>query len=167
IFTKFLKSLDLELAMHGYSHFSKSGSLQEFDGLVHSKVVSRIRDGVSILKKGFSLTPSGFVPPSWESPPKVVKAVKELGLGFCVNGNSIHRFSDDAIFTTAERIVSEGKRTLNIETSLIEIELGGSLQIGIHPLDHRTNKLFEVLEDLKCRLGYNFMGYNDYLSSIA
>ncbi|MFW9832970.1 MAG: DUF2334 domain-containing protein, partial [Candidatus Thorarchaeota archaeon] len=26
IFTKFLKSLDLEIAMHGYSHFSKSGS---------------------------------------------------------------------------------------------------------------------------------------------
>jgi len=164
IFVKFLKSLDLEMAMHGFSHFSKSGSLQEFNGLVHTKVTSRLKDGVSILKKGFGLKPSGFIPPSWESPPKVVKAVKELGLGFCVNGNSIHRFSDDTIFTTAERIVSEGKRTLNIETSLIEIELGGSLQIGIHPLDYRTNRLFEVLEDLKDRLGYKFMGYNAYLT---
>jgi hypothetical protein len=103
----------------------------------------------------------------WESPPKVVKAVKEVGLGFCVNGNSIHRNSDDTIFTTGERIVSEGQRFLNMETSLIEIELGGSLQIGIHPRDHRTNTLFEVLEDLKDRVGYKFMGYSDYLTSIT
>ena len=113
------------------------------------------------------MKPSGFVPPSWESPPKVVKAVKEIGLCFCVNRNSIHRHTDDTIFATTERIVSEGLRTLNMETTLIEIELGGSLQIGVHPLDHRTNRLFEVLEDLKDRLGYKFIGYNDYLTSIT
>jgi predicted deacetylase len=167
IFTKFLKSLDLEIAMHGYSHFSKSGSLSEFNGLPQEKVASRLKDGVSILTKGFGLKPSGFISPLWESPPKVVKAVKEVGLGFCVNGNSIHRNSDDTIFTTGERIVSEGQRFLNMETSLIEIELGGSLQIGIHPRDHRTNTLFEVLEDLKDRVGYKFMGYSDYLTSIT
>jgi predicted deacetylase len=167
IFTKFLKSLDLEIAMHGYSHFSKSGSLNEFNGMTQKKVVSRLKDGVSILTKGFGLKPSGFVPPLWESPPKIVKAVKEVGLGFCVSGSSIHRHSDSTIFNTSERIVSEGQRSLNMETSLIEIELGGSLQIGIHPLDHRTNRLFEVLEDLKDRLGYKFMGYSEYLTSIS
>ena len=167
IFTKFLKSLDLEIAMHGYSHFSKSGSLHEFNGMIQKKVVSRLRDGISILAKGFGLKPSGFVPPLWESSPKIVKAVKEVGLGFCVSGNSVHRHSDGTIFNTSERIVSEGQRTLNMETSLIEIELGGSLQIGVHPLDHRTNRLFEVLEDLKDRLGYKFMGYTDYLTSIV
>ncbi|MHA2396690.1 MAG: DUF2334 domain-containing protein, partial [Candidatus Thorarchaeota archaeon] len=97
IFTKFLKSLDLEIAMHGYSHFSKSGSLNEFNGMTQKKVVSRLKDGVSILTKGFGLKPSGFVPPLWESPPKIVKAVKEVGLGFCVSGNSIHRHSDSTI----------------------------------------------------------------------
>ena len=167
IFTRFLKSLDLEIAMHGYSHFSKSGSLNEFNGMTQKKIVSRLKDGISILKKGFGLKPSGFVPPLWESPPKIVKAAKEVGLGFCVSGNSIHRHSDDTIFNTSERIVSEGQRSLNMEASLIEIELGGSLQIGVHPLDHRTNRLFEVLEDLKDRLGYKFMGYNDYLVSVS
>jgi len=165
IFTKFLKSLELEIAMHGYSHFSKSGSLSEFNGLPQEKVALRLKDGVSILTRGFGLKPSGFVSPLWESPQKVVRAVKEIGLGFCVNGNTIHRYSDDTIFNTTERIVSEGQRFLNMETSLIEIELGGSLQIGIHPLDHRTNKLFDVLEDLKDRLGYRFVGYSDYLTS--
>ena len=167
IFTQFLKSLDLEIAMHGYSHFSKSGSLNEFNGMIQKKIASRLSDGVSILEKGFGLKPSGFVSPLWESPLKVIKAVKDVGLSFCVNGNNIHRNSDDTIFEASERIISEGQRTLNMETTLIEIELGGSLQIGIHPLDHRTNRLFEVLEDLKDRLGYKFKGYNDYLTSIT
>ena len=167
IFTKFLSSLDLEIAMHGYSHFSKSGSLSEFNGLTPEKVTLRLKNGVSILTKGFGLKPSGFVSPLWESPPKVIKAVKDVGLDYCVNGNVIHRFSDDTVFNTTERFVSEGQRFLNMETSLLEIELGGSLQVGIHPVDHRTNSLFEVLEDLKDRLGYKFMGYSDYLTSIT
>ncbi len=167
IFTKFLKSLDLEIAMHGYSHFSKSGSLFEFDGLMQPKVTTRLKDGVSILKKAFGMKPTGFVPPSWESPSKVVRAVKEIGLGYCVNGNSIHRLSDGMIFSTAEKIISEGKRALNLEPSLIEIELGGSLQIGIHPLDYCTNEIFVILEDLKDRLGYKFQAYSDFLSSKA
>jgi predicted deacetylase len=167
IFTKFLKSLDLEIAMHGYSHFSKSGSLNEFNGMTQKKIASRLKDGVSILERGFGQKPTGFVSPLWESPLKVVKAVKEIGLGFCVNGNSLHRVSDNTVFETSERIVSEGQRSLNMETSLIEIELGGSLQIGIHPLDHRTNNLFEVLEDLKDRMGYKFVSYSDYLTSVS
>jgi predicted deacetylase len=167
IFTKFLKSLDLEISMHGYSHFSKSGSLNEFNGMTQKKVETRLKDGVSILTKGFGAKPLGFVPPLWESPPKMVKASKKVDLDFCVNGNSVHRHSDDTIFNTSSRIVSEGQRTLNLEASLIEIELGGSLQIGVHPLDHETNNLFEVLEDLKDRVGYKFMGYSDYLASIT
>jgi predicted deacetylase len=153
--------------MHGYSHFSKSGSINEFNGMTQKKVVSRLKDGISILAKGFGSKPTGFVPPLWDSAPKVVKAVKEVGLSFCVSGNSVHRHSDGAIFNTKERIVSEGQRSLNLEDSLIEIELGGSLQIGVHPLDHRTNPLFEVLEDLKDRLGYKFVGYTDYLNSVS
>ena len=129
------------------------------------KVSARLKDGLSILTKGFGAKPSGFVPPLWESPPKVVKAVKEIGLDFCVNGNSVHRLSDDVIFDTTERIISEGQRSLNMEASLIEIELGGSLQIGVHPLDHRTNGLIQVLEDLKDNRGYRFISYGDYLTS--
>ncbi|MFW9835235.1 MAG: DUF2334 domain-containing protein, partial [Candidatus Thorarchaeota archaeon] len=166
-FTKFLKSLDLEIAMHGYSHFSKSGSLNEFNGMAQQKVEARLRDGVTILTKAFGRKPTGFVSPLWESPAKVMRAVKNIDLGFCVNGNKIHRHSDDAVFSVSERIISEGKRSINLEDSLVEIELGGSLQIGIHPFDHRANNLFELLADLKDRLGYKFMSYHDYLTSVS
>ncbi|MFW9789426.1 MAG: DUF2334 domain-containing protein [Candidatus Thorarchaeota archaeon] len=166
LFTGFLKSLDLEIAMHGYSHFSKSGSLNEFNGMTQQKIASRLKDGISILTKGFGMKPTGFVSPRWESPQKVVKAAKEVGLSYCVSGNNIHRHADDTIFDTSERVVSEGQRVLNLESSMIEIELGGSLQVGIHPLDHRKNNLFELLEDLKDRLEYKFMGYSDYLEFV-
>jgi hypothetical protein len=52
-----------------------------------------------------------------------------------------------------------------MEASLIEIELGGSLQIGVHPLDHKTNNLFEVLEDLKDRVGYKFFSQTEFSPS--
>jgi predicted deacetylase len=165
IFTKFLRSIDLEISMHGYSHFAKSGSLKEFDKMTTEKATSRLKDGISILKKGFGRRPAGFVPPLWESAPKIVKAVKQIGLDYCVNGNLIYDHSKDKVLQTAERIVSQGQRTLSLEDSLIEIELGGALQIGIHPSDYRMNELFTLLEDLKDRLGYRFIGFRDYLSS--
>ena len=166
LFTKFLRSLDLEISMHGYSHFAKSGALNEFDKMTQEKATSRLKDGVAIIRRGFGAKPSGFVPPLWESPPKIVKAVKKIGLDYCVNGNNIHDLSNDRVFQTAERIVSQGQRALSIEASLFEIELGGALQIGVHPLDHRMNGLFELLEDLKDRLGYRFIGFQEYLSSM-
>ncbi len=166
MFTKFLRSLDLEISMHGYSHFAKSGFLNEFDNMTEEKVTTRLKDGVSIIRRGFGEEPSGFVTPHWESPPMIIKAVKKIGLGYCVNGNNIHDLSNDRVFRTAERIVSQGQRSLSIEESLFEIELGGALQIGVHPLDYRMNGLFELLEDMKERLGYRFIGFKDYLSSV-
>ncbi|TET06018.1 MAG: DUF2334 domain-containing protein [Candidatus Thorarchaeota archaeon] len=166
IFTKFLRSLALEISMHGYSHFAKSGSLNEFEKMTNEKATTRLKDGVSIIRRGFGEEPSGFVPPFWESPPKIIQVVKKIGLDYCVNGNKIHDLSNDRIFQTAERIVSQGQRSLSIEESLVEIELGGALQIGVHPLDYRMNGLFELLEDMKDRLGYRFTGFKDYLSSI-
>lgn len=166
LFTKFLRSLDLEISMHGYSHFAKSGSLNEFERMTNEKATRRLKDGMSIIRRGFGEAPSGFVPPLWESPPMIVKAVKKIGLDYCVSGNNIHDLSNDRVFHTVERIVSQGQRSLSIEESLVEIELGGALQIGVHPLDHRMNGLFELLEDMKDRLGYRFTGFKDYLSSV-
>ncbi|MFW9794694.1 MAG: DUF2334 domain-containing protein [Candidatus Thorarchaeota archaeon] len=166
VFTNFLQSLDLEISMHGYSHFAKSGSLDEFAKLTQDKAISRLKDGVSIMRRGFGIKPSGFVPPLWESAPKIIKAVKKIGLDYCVNGNNIHDHGKNRVFQTAERIVSQGQRSLSIETALFEIELGGALQIGVHPRDFRTNNLFELLEELKDQLAYRFIGFQDYLSSI-
>ncbi|MFX1483475.1 MAG: DUF2334 domain-containing protein [Promethearchaeota archaeon] len=166
IFTKYLRSLNQEISMHGYSHFSKSGSINEFEKLPQEKILAKLKDGVTILLKGFGAKPSGYVPPPWESPPKVVKAIKSLGLEYCVNGNEIHDLQKGSVYSTAERIVSQGLRTLPIESSLFEIELGGALQIGVHPRDYRVNNLFELLADLKDRLEYQFMGFKSYLSTV-
>jgi len=166
LFTKFLRSLDLEISLHGYSHFAKSGALNEFDKMTNEKATTRLKDGISIIRRGFGAKPSGFVPPSWESSPKIVKVVKKIGLDYCVNGNNIYDLSNERVFHTVERIVSQGQKSLLIEESLFEIELGGALQIGVHPLDHRMNGLFELLEDMKDRLGYRFTGFKDYLSSV-
>jgi predicted deacetylase len=166
IFTKFLRSLDLEISMHGYSHFAKSGSPNEFDKLTKDKATSRLKDGVSILKQGFGRKPSGFVPPTWESAPKIVKAVQQIGLDYCVNGNLIYDHTKNKVIQTADRIISQGQRSLSIENALFEIELGGALQIGIHPTDHRMNDLFDLISELKDRMDYRFIGFKDYLSSM-
>ena len=164
LFSEFLLSLDLEMALHGYSHFTKSGAMNEFSSLSTEKAVSRLKDGVSLMRRGFGQKPSGFVPPLWNSPPRVIKAVKDLGLVYSVEENNIHHCSDSKVFSTAGRIIGQGQRILNTEAAIFEIELGGSLQIAIHPSDYRTNNLFDLLSDLKDRQNYRFLGYRDYLS---
>jgi len=166
IFSKYIRSLDLEISLHGFSHFAKSGSLNEFDKLTTDKATSRLKDGVSILKSGLGKIPVGFVPPTWETAPKIVKVVQQIGLDYCVNGNLIYDHVRVRVVQTADRIVSQGQRSLSIETALFEIELGGALQIGVHPSDYRMNDLFDLLAELKDRLGYRFIGFRDYLSSI-
>ncbi len=162
-FTEFLLSLDLELSLHGYSHFTKSGAMNEFSSLSSERTLSRLKDGVTLFQQGFGQKPIGFVPPLWTSPARIVKATREAKLAYCVEGNNIYRLSDSATFSTAERVISQGQRSINFESAIFEIELGGSLQIGIHPTDYKTNTLFELLSDLLDRQEYRFIGYRDFL----
>ena len=164
LFSEFLLSLNLEISLHGYSHFTKSGTMNEFSSLPADRALSRLKDGVFLMRKSFGQKPVGFVPPLWSCPPRVVKAVKEVDLAYCVVGNNIHRISDSKVFSIGERIIGQGQRAINTEAAIFEMELGGALQIGIHPSDFRTNDLFEILSDLKDRQGYRFIGYRDYLS---
>ncbi len=164
IFTEFLISLGLETSLHGYSHFTKSGSMNEFSSITTEKAKSRLRDGISLMQTSFGKKPLGFVPPLWEAPPRIIKTVKDVGLVYGVENNNIHRFSDSRTFATAERIISQGHRTINTESSIFEIELGGSLQIAMHPSDYRMNNILDLLSDLKDRQNYRFLSYRTYLS---
>lgn len=164
MFTEFLISLGLETSLHGYSHFTKSGSMNEFSSLTTEKAKSRLRDGISLMRTNFGKKPLGFVPPLWEAPPRIIKTVKEVGFVYGVENNNIHRFSDSRTFSTAERIISQGHRTVDTESSIFEIELGGSLQIAMHPSDYRMNTLLDLLSDLKDRQNYRFLSYSNYLS---
>ncbi|MGY5858005.1 MAG: DUF2334 domain-containing protein [Candidatus Thorarchaeota archaeon] len=164
LFSEYLLSLDLEISLHGYSHFTKSGTMNEFSSITTPKAKSRLKDGVSLIKTGFGKKPVGFVPPLWEAPPRVVKSVKEIGLVYGVENMNIHRFSDSRTFSTGAHILSQGKRTINTESAIFEMELGGSLQIAIHPADHRMNNIFDLLSNLKDGQEYRFLSYSDYLS---
>jgi predicted deacetylase len=164
-FSEFLLSLDLEISLHGYSHFAKSGVPQEFSTLATEKMITRLKDGIVLIKQGFGKRPVGFVPPMWESPHRLTKAVRDVGLEYSVIEDSIYKSEDASIYGTGSRIISQGQRNLNTEAAMFEIELGGALQIGIHPTDYRMNNLFDLLADLKDRQGYRFLGYSDYLKS--
>jgi predicted deacetylase len=164
-FSEFLLSLDLELSLHGYSHFAKSGAPQEFSTLPTEKMVARLKDGIALVKQGFGKRPIGFVPPLWDSPHRLTKAAKDVGLEYAVIEDRIYNSEDMSVYGTGSRIISQGQRVLNTEAAMFEIELGGALQIGIHPFDYRMNNLFDLLTDLKDRQGYRFLGYQDYLKS--
>ena len=164
LFSEYLLSLDLEISLHGYSHFTKSGTMNEFSSLTTLKAQSRLKDGISKIRTGFGKKPVGFVPPLWDAPPRILKSVKEAGLVYCVENTNIHRFSDSRTFSTAAQIIGQGRRTIDTESAIFEIELGGALQIALHPADYRMNNFLDLLSDLKDRQDYRFLSYNDYLS---
>ncbi|TFG27880.1 DUF2334 domain-containing protein [Candidatus Thorarchaeota archaeon] len=164
LFNEFLLSLGVEISLHGYSHFTKSGSMAEFSDITTARALIRLRDGVSLFKKGFNQKPIGFIPPLWEGPPRVVKAAKQIGFEYCTLGSHIFRLSDSKVFSTATPIISQGGRSVKIESAMLEMELGGALQIGIHPKDYSMNNLFELLADLRDNQGYHFTSYSGYLT---
>ena len=164
LFSEYLLSLDLEISLHGYSHFTKSGTMHEFSNMTTQKATSRIKDGVNLIRSSFGRKPVGFIPPLWEAPPRIFKAAKEVGLVYGVECNNIHRFSDSRVFSTGAQIISQGQRTIDTESAIFEMELGGSLQIAIHPADHRMNDILDLLSDLKDRQDYRFLSYGDFLS---
>lgn len=165
LFSEFLLSLGFELSLHGYSHFTKSGSMCEFSDTTTERMLVRLRDGISLFKKGFGQKPVGFIPPLWEAPPRMLKVAKQIGFVYCVLRNLINRLSDSKVFSTAEPIIGQGGRLVEIESAMLEIELGGALQIAIHPKDYKENNLFKLIEDLKDQHGYRFTSYRDYLNT--
>ncbi len=163
IFSEYLGSLGLEISLHGYSHFTKSGQADEFARITKDRAESRIRSGIGMIRGSLKQRPYGFVPPMWRAPPLVTRIAKSLGLRYSVNENNIHCFADSTVLKTAEYVISQGNHSVSFENAMLEMELGGPLQIAIHPRDHKENHIFSLLEDMKDRLGYKFSGYRDYI----
>jgi predicted deacetylase len=162
LFTDYLKSLGVELSLHGYSHYSKSGSPDEFKGIPYERMISRLRLGFSLFEKAFGHRPTGVVPPMWSASSRLASASLQLGLQYCVIENRIHS-EDQQVHTTSQRIVSSGSGDIPSMNALVEIELGGSVQVAIHPADYHYNRMRELLLDLRDRLDYSFTGYASYL----
>ncbi len=165
IFVEYIQSLNLEVSLHGYSHMAKSGSLDEFHRMPQERLKSRIRSGVSAIRKTFGIRPTGFIPPLWQATKRILDVAKEIGFQYCVDGREIHGLLDSTGHQTAELIVSQGKAKASYVDALVELELGGSVQIGVHPLDCKDGEMFTLLEDMKDRLEYGFVGYLDFLVS--
>ncbi len=163
LFAEYLKSLGLELSLGGYSYTSKSGSPDEFKSLAQDKMVSRIRAAISLFEKGLNRRPVGFVPPIWQAPLRLVDAVRLTGLNYCAIENRLFSIPDGRTMFTSAHLVSRGTKDLNIMDLLVEIEIGGPLQIAIHPFDHNNRRVVDLLIDLRDRLGYRFAGYADYI----
>ena len=163
LFSEFLASLDLEISLHGYSHFTKSGSMDEFQKMDRDRVLPRIKSGKTMISDHIGKDPVGFVPPLWKAPQRVAGAAQDARLQYCVLGSSIHRFSDSSVLTTADLLVSQGTKSTSFTNQLLEVELGGSVQVGVHPRDHRENSVFDLLADMKDRLDYQFVSYHSYL----
>jgi len=164
LFSEYLQSLGLEISMHGYSHFTKSGSMDEFRTMDSKRVAKRAKSGAAAIASSFGQKPYGFVPPLWQAPPRVGKAMKAAGMKYSVVENNIHSFSDERMHRTMEFLVSQGVKGTSFANALLEIELGGPVQVGIHPRDHIETQVFKLIEDMKDRLNYTFVGYRDYLT---
>ncbi|MHA2379031.1 MAG: DUF2334 domain-containing protein [Candidatus Thorarchaeota archaeon] len=163
LFSGYLQSLDLEVSMHGYSHFTKSGTMDEFRKMDSKRVTKRAKSGVAAIAATLGQKPYGFVPPLWQAPPRVVKAMRAVGMQYCVVENKVHSFSDARVLKTVEFLVSQGAKGTSFANALLEIELEGPVQVAIHPLDHEETQVFDLIEDMKDRLEYRFIGYRDYL----
>lgn len=167
LFCEYIQSLGLEISMHGYSHLSKSGAGDEFNRISSDRAAARLRSGFEAIERGMNSRPSGFVPPLWQAPVRIVDISKEVGFEYCIVGNRLYSHADSRVLTTTNYLVSEGTAKTSFVDSFLELELGGPVQVGVHPLDNRTNKVYELLEDMKDRLGYRLIGYRDYLVSVS
>ncbi|MHA1742055.1 MAG: DUF2334 domain-containing protein [Candidatus Thorarchaeota archaeon] len=166
VFAEYLASLGKELSIHGYTHVTKSGAPHEFRRLKTDRLLSRMKTAVTLFTRTFGKTPPGVVPPSWTAPSKLAAIAKDLGMRYCVIENTVNVLGEGRRFQVADRIISSGSSRLNLDTALVEMELGGPLQIAVHPLDHRNNNMLDILADLRDRLGYSFVGYLDYLQAL-
>ncbi len=167
MFVEFLKSLGLEVSLHGYYHQSKSGDADEFRGLATERVRSRILSGVSLVHRTFGKRPAGFIPPSWSGPKKIADICSELGLSYCVLGDHLYNLQTSAVFGPTTSLISEGKGDLQVADAMVEMEISGPLQVALHPHDQHRRQPLEILADLKDRLGYRFMSYGDFIKSKA
>ena len=163
LFAEYLQSLNLEVSLHGYSHVAKSGAPDEFRRMPQERAISKLKSGMSLIKRSFGQMPFGFVPPLWDAPRRIVNAVRDVGLNYCVVGNRLHHLPESRVFETAECLISQGMKDTSFIEAQMEIELSGPLQMGIHPRDYKVNSVYKLLEDMKDRLGYRFVGYRDYL----
>ncbi|MBS3795853.1 MAG: DUF2334 domain-containing protein [Candidatus Thorarchaeota archaeon] len=163
MFVDYLLSLDLEISLHGYSCTTKSGRPEEFKNLDKKQTASRLRRGLKSILSNFGIKPSGFVPPGWKAPKRLKNALGNLGFAYYAVGNEIFSLSSGNSYSTVDTIISEKTKEPLLEESIVETEIGGPLQIGLHPLDCKRTKMYDLIEELVDRLDYRFLGYQDYL----
>jgi predicted deacetylase len=166
MFVDYLLSLDLEISLHGYSYTTKSGRPEEFKNLDKKQTASRLRRGLKSILSNFGVKPSGFVPPGWVAPKRLKTALANLGFSYYAVGNQIYDLSSSISYSTVDTLISEKSKEPSLEASIVETELGGPLQIALHPLDYKRNRMYNLMEELVDCLDYKFLGYCDFLKNV-
>ncbi|MGM0687434.1 MAG: DUF2334 domain-containing protein [Promethearchaeati archaeon] len=163
----YLLSLDLEISLHGFSYTTKTGRPEEFKNLDKQQTASRLRSGLKSILKNFGVKPSGFIPPGWVAPKRLKTALSNLGFAYYAVGNQVFSLSSSMSYSTVETIISEKTKEPSLEDIIVETEIGGPLQIAVHPLDSERNRMYNLIEELVDRLDYRFFGYRDYLDQVT
>jgi predicted deacetylase len=165
LFAEYLKSLGLELSMHGYAHQTKSGGDAEFLRMPYEQIASRMKIGVSLMKRGLDEGPVGFIPPLWTAPQALIRVSKELKLRYCVIGDVVYDLLSDVRLSTAYHIIGTEGVSSSRASAILELELGGPVQVSLHPKAFVAGGLRDLLVDMQDRLEYKFVGYNEFLNS--
>jgi predicted deacetylase len=164
-FSEFIESLGLEISIHGYSHLTKSGKPAEFHRMSLEQMKSRIKLSLSLLNRSFNSPIIGFIPPEWAAPGNLKQAAASVDLKYCSIGNKIIPTADREQYKTVHYLLSRGDGHLSLTDALIELEVGGPIQLSLHPRDWTVEKTIELLEDMNGRLNYRFMGYWTFLQN--
>jgi len=165
LFTEFIESLGLEISIHGYSHLTKSGKPAEFHRMPLEQMKSRIKLSLSLLNRSFNSSIIGFIPPEWVAPRNLKAAADSADLKYCCIGNRVIPITHGDQFETVHYLLSHGNGHLSLTDALIELEVGGPLQLSLHPRDWNVEKVIDLLEDMHDRLDYRFMSYWKFLES--
>ncbi len=165
LFSEFIESLGLEISIYGYSHLTKSGKPAEFHRMPLEQMKSRIKLSSSLLNRSFDLPLVGFIPPEWVAPRNLKAAVASVNLKYCCIDNRIIPVAHGDHFETVHHLLSHENGHLSLTDALIELEVGGPIQLSLHPRNWNVKKVIDLLEDMKDRLDYRFMGYWAFLES--
>ncbi len=165
-FISLLLGLKKELVLHGYFHEKKNGEPDEFFDEVEELAVNRFRLAIDAYHRSFRKYPDGFIPPMWRMSQTIFDLTLAYKLRYTVKGNSIYDLKNNIVYQTNAMIIGPGNIPITPYYALFEIELGGPIQVAIHPLDaNRMENLRRLLTNLIDDNKYKPISYSSIINS--
>ncbi len=166
-FISLLLNIKKELVLHGYFHEKKNGEPDEFFDTPEELAINRFRLAIDAYHRSFRIYPQGFIPPMWRMSQTIFDMTIAYKLRYTVKGNQIYDLKNKIIHLTNAIIIGPGNIPITPYYALFEIELGGPIQVAVHPLDannieNLTRLLTNLIDDNK----YKPVSYSTIINSI-